>query len=387
MTRRAVLVSLVLAMAGVGAASRAPESGVTDTTVLIGVEGQTSAFASDEENLGMHLVIKITNDRGGIHGRKLEARSYPRSGGAAADEAVANVRRLVEEDGVFLIFNHGGPSSVSIAPYATAKKVPYMFPHTALITADADRYVFTSYPRYLGESQVMLRYLSETRGFKRIGIAHDDNIYGRYFLDRLQEYAGRFGYVVAGARALIDRKPADLTPELRALRETDPSAVILALYPEQAKKVMEAKAGLDWQRVSMVATGPLTDEQYLNVPGGYAEGTLGFCYYPDPNVSQEPGVAEYRRQMAKYYPGHALNRYSLYGYVFGTLVVEGLMRAGKELTREGFIDAMESIQNWTSGGIMPPVGFSRTNHHAQRAGFICELKDGRFVSLTDWIEP
>ena len=91
--------------------------------------------------------------------------------------------------------------------------------------------------------------------------------------------------------------------------------------------------------------------------------------------------------MQKHYPGHALNRYSLYGYVFGNLVVEGLRRAGPELDRDRFLDSMETIKSWESGGIMPPVSFSEANHHAQTAGFICELDDGRFKAITDWIAP
>ncbi len=386
---RTSLAALALALATVAVLVAQPshEQGVSETEILIGIEGDTNSFASDEENLGMRLVMQAVNDAGGVLGRTLVARSYPRSGGAASDEAIANVKRLVEQDRVFLIFNHGGPASTGIAPYAMEKHVPYMFPHTALLTGDADRYVFTSYPRYLGESQIMFRYLAETRKFTRIGIVHDENIYGRFFLDRLREYATRFGYEMVGAQALSDRRPADLTTTLAALKPSNPDAIVLALYPEQAKKVMEAKARLDWKNVRMVSVGPLTDEQYLNVPGGFAEGSLGFCYYPDPNVSTEPGVGEYRTLMAKYYPGRALNRYSLYGYVFGRLVVEGLTRAGRDLTRDRFVEAMESIANWTSGGIMPPVTFSAANHHAQRAGFICELKDARFQPIGTWVEP
>jgi ABC-type branched-subunit amino acid transport system substrate-binding protein len=186
---------------------------------------------------------------------------------------------------------------------------------------------------------------------------------------------------------LRERKPADLRDGVAGLRQASPEAVWLALYPEQARAVMDAKAKLGWGDVRMVASGPLTDEQYLNVPGGFAEGTLGFCYYPDPNSSQAPGVVEYRRLMAQYYPGRAMNRYSLYGYVFGRLVVEGLSRAGRPLTRETFVQAMESIRDWDSGGIMPPVTFTSANHHAQRAGFICELRDGRFEPLGGWVEP
>lgn len=375
----------VLALAIGGAEPAGP--GVTADSILIGLEGPANSFSLDEENLGMLLVARHVNDHGGVGGRKILVRSYPRSGAAASGEALTNVKRLVEQDGVFLLYNFGGPASLEIAPYAMAQRVPYLFPHTALLTNDADRYVFTSYPRYLGESQVMLRYLAQTRGLKRIGIIHDENVYGRYFLDRLNEYAARFGYTVAGAQAVHEREPADLMNDMKAIQALAPDAIVMALYPGQARRVMEAKAALRWKTVTMVSSGPLTDEQYLNVPGGFSEGTLGFCYYPDPNNSSDPGVAEYRKWMASYYPGHPLNRYSLYGYVFSRLIVEGLLRAGPDLTRERFVDAMESISGWESGGIMPAVTFSKTNHHAQRAGFICELRGQRFLALGGWVEP
>jgi hypothetical protein len=137
----------------------------------------------------------------------------------------------------------------------------------------------------------------------------------------------------------------------------------------------------------MVATGPLTDEQYLDVAGGASEGTFGYCHYPDPESAQGPGLDEYRALMKKHYPEKRLNRYSLYGYVFGELIVEGLERASRELTRESFVDAMESIRDWDSGGILPPVSFGETDHHAQTAGFLCELVKGKFEPRSGWIEP
>ncbi len=380
------LASAILAAQMPPGAGAGPAVGVTDTTILIGVEGPTGSFPVDEENLGMQLVIRDVNERGGVNGRRLVAIGFPRASDAPAQETT-NARRLMEESGVLLLFGHGGPASPDIAPIAMARHVPYMFPHTALVTLDGARYVFTSYPRYLGESQVMFRYLARTRGFRRLAIAYADNAYGRFFLDRLNEYASRFGYLVAGAQPVADRNPADLTAAVGALRRTAPDAVILALYPEQARRVMEARKSLGWTAAPIVSSGPLTDEQYLNVEGGAADGALGFCYYPDPNESDKPGIVQYRQLMSRYYPEHPLNRYSLYGYVFGRLIVEGLARAGRDVTRERFVDAMETIAGWDSGGILPPVSFSKTNHHAQRAGFLCELKEGRFRPLTDWIEP
>ena len=50
---------------------------------------------------------------------------------------------------------------------------------------------------------------------------------------------------------------------MRALRVHEPDTVIMALYPAQARKVVEAKASLGWRDVRLVSSGPLSDEQYL----------------------------------------------------------------------------------------------------------------------------
>lgn len=359
--------------------------GVTDRAILIGMEGQAQSFSTDEENLGMHLVIRHVNSQGGIHGRRIEVAAYPRGRDNIVEQALANVKRLNEENQVFLLFNFGGPAAVPIGDYAMQNDVPYLFPHTALLTVDGDRHVYTSFPRYEGESRIMLHYLAHTVGAKRIAVIHADNIYGDYFAGRARDLAEESEYTFVGNRAL-ERYPESAVREMRELRNAKPDTLIMALYPAGARKVVEAKASLDWD-IRLVSSGPLTDEQYLNIEGGHAEGTLGFCHYPDPNESKVPGIVKYRELMAQYYPGHALNRYSLYGYAFGSLIVEGLQRAGTNLTRDSFLDAMDSIRDWSSGGILPPVSFSETDHHAQDAGFICELRNGRFLALSDWLAP
>jgi ABC-type branched-subunit amino acid transport system substrate-binding protein len=261
-----------------------------------------------------------------------------------------------------------------------------MFPHTALVSSEGERYLFTSFPRFEGEAEMMFRYLATTRGFHRIAIAHDPNAYGLTFRDALRLHASGFKYQVVGEMPIASRTPADVSAELATLAATKPDAIVMALYPEQAQALMVARARAGW-RGRMVSVGPLTDEASLAVPGGGADGTLGFCYYPDPERSQVPGVIRYRAAITRAHPGRRFDRYTLYGYTFGRLVVAGVERAGRTLTREGFIDAMESLTNWDAGGVMPEVSFSASNHHAQRAGFICEMQGGRLVSVTDWIAP
>jgi ABC-type branched-subunit amino acid transport system substrate-binding protein len=359
--------------------------GFTDTTVRIGVEAPVGSISLDGENLGFRLAFDEANTRGGAHGRRFVWTDRRRATGAPSD-VLAVARTMIDEDRVFALVNFSGPAIGDIAAHARSRRVPLMFPHTALVSSEGERYLFTSFPRFEGEAAVMFRYLSKTRGVRRIAIAHDPNAYGLQFRDLLREHAARFEYEVAGATPIPVRMPDDLSPAFAALSATTPDAIVMALYPEQARALMTARARAGW-RGRMVSTGPLTDEASLAVPEGGSDGTLGFCHDPDPEHSDAPGVARYRAALARFHPGRRFDRYTLYGYTFGRLVVEGLERAGRALSRERFIDAMEGITNWDAGGVMPNVSFSRVDHHAQDAGFICEMMGGRLVAVSDWIAP
>lgn len=385
MTGRAILLLAAAAMAGVAAREQPAREGITDTTIAIGVEAAVGSLSLDGENQGFRLAFEEANARGGVHGRRFVWGDRRRRSGDPAD-VLAVARQMIDDDHVFALVNFSGPAIGGIVAYARSERVPVMFPHTALVSSEGERYLFTSFPRFEGEAAVMFRYLSRDRRLTRLAIAHDPNAYGLVFRDRLRAHATEFGYEVAGAVPVTSRTPADLSAEFAALVATRPDAIVMAIYPEQAQALMTARARAGW-RGRMVSAGPLTDEAALAVPGTDPDGTLGFCHYPDPERSEAAGVVRYRTTLARIYPGRQVDRYTLYGYTFGRLVVEGIERAGQALTREHFIDAVEGIVNWDAGGVLPNVSLSATNHHAQRAGFICEMQNRRLVALTDWIAP
>lgn len=385
MTIRATLVLIAAAIAAVAVRTQPAPDGITDTTIAIGVEAPVGSLSLDGENQGFRLAFEEANARGGVHGRRFVWGDRRRKTGEPAD-VLAVARQMIDEDRVFALANFSGPAIGDIVAYARSQRVPVMFPHTALVSSEGERYLFTSFPRFEGEAAVMFRYLATERKLTRLAIAHDPNAYGLVFRDRLRAHAVEFGYEVTGAVPITARKPTDVSGEFASLVATRPDAIVMALYPEQAQAVMAARARAGWQG-RMVSAGPLTDEAALAAPGSDPEGTLGFCHYPDPDRSEAAGVVRYRAALARLYPGRQVDRYTLYGYTFGRLIVEGVDRAGRTLTRERFVDAMEGITNWDAGGVLPNVSFSSSNHHAQRAGFICEMQSGRLVARTDWIAP
>ena len=265
-----------------------PSAGVTPTTLTFGLEERVNSFSTDEENLGFRLAFQEANAAGPIHGRTITWKGYPRTGGDAAAEAVANATRLIDVDGVLALVNWGGPQSMTLLTLATERRVPYLFPHTALVNSAGQRYLFTSFPRFEGEAAVMFPYLARERKLTRLGIVHDVNAYGQLFLERLTALAAASGYTVAGTLPIDSRDPGDVAAGVKRLVDAGATAIVMALYPAQAKKVVEAKGALGW-RGTLVSTGPLTDEQFLQGAGQPRQRRARLLLLPRPRRKPRAG--------------------------------------------------------------------------------------------------
>jgi ABC-type branched-subunit amino acid transport system substrate-binding protein len=126
MRQRYAVVALAAAM-GVamlgGLAGRpavAAEPGVTDTEILLGGSNSFSgplAFTGTQlTKFGVDLYFRVLNDAGGVHGRKVRTVYY--DDGYRPQDAVANTKKLVEQDGIFaVIAPQGSPPVVATLDY------------------------------------------------------------------------------------------------------------------------------------------------------------------------------------------------------------------------------------------------------------------------------
>ena len=89
--------------------------------------------------------------------------------------------------------------------------------------------------------------------------------------------------------------------------------------------------------------------------------------------------------LSKYEPRLKGKEYAgLYGAVSMMLTVEGLKRAGRDLTREKFIEALESIKDWRPEGIGAPITFGPGRRHGLNAVQLMRAEKGKLVPVTGW---
>jgi branched-chain amino acid transport system substrate-binding protein len=374
---------LFLLLAAVPAAA---QQGVTDTEILLGSSNSFSgplAFTGDQlTKHGVDLAFKVVNDAGGINGRKIRTIYY--DDGYRPQDAVANTKKLVEQDRIFaVIAPQGSPPVVATLEYLEEQKVPLLFPYQSSPITRGKKYIFQGMTVSDRSSRMMIDYLAGPRKYKKFAALYQDDEYGKSFLTAFEKDLARFNLKLVAAES-VKRGVSDVSAQIAKLQAAKPEVTFLVLVPGPAAQALRERQKIGWTETLMVSTGPLTDEVYLNLAADAAEGVEGLALWPDPLTSDLPGVQLYREHMARYFPNNAPNRYSLAGYFAGLLFSEAAKRAGKNLTRESLITALESVKGWESG-ILPPLTIGK-DHETQKQGFWVRVEKGRFTKLTEWLK-
>jgi ABC-type branched-subunit amino acid transport system substrate-binding protein len=376
---------LAVALVAVAAVPVVAQQGVTDTEIVLGCSNSFSgplAYTGEQATkFGVDLYFRVVNDAGGIHGRKVRTVYY--DDGYKPQEAVANTRKLVEQDRIFaVIAPQGTPPVMATLGYLEENRVPLLFPFQGSPAIRGKKHVFSGMTLYDRQSRMMIDYLVTQRKLRTFGVLYQDDDYGKSFLGAFEKDLARHDLKLAAAES-VKRGVTDVSAQIAKLRAAAPQAVFLVLTPGPGAQALKERQKIGWTDTVMVSSGPLTDEKYLALAGDASEGVEGLSLWPDPLTSDLPGMKAYRDAMQKYFGKNEPNRYSLSGYFAAMLFTEGARRAGKNLTRESLVAALEGIKGFESG-ILPPVTID-PDHETQRQGFWVRVEKGRFKALTDWL--
>ncbi|MBV9146103.1 MAG: ABC transporter substrate-binding protein, partial [Acidobacteria bacterium] len=132
--------------------------------------------------------------------------------------------------------------------------------------------------------------------------------------------------------------------------------------------------------VSFVGT-----EAFIKAAGRDAEGTVITQVVPPYDKTDLPTVKLYRDSISKYMSSTQPSFVSLEGFMDAMVVVDGLKKAGPDLTREKFIHALESMHNADFGlGSSAPLMFSPTHHQGFNHVYPTVVKGGKPEVFSDW---
>lgn len=334
------------------------ESGVYDDHILF---GQSAAFEGPAAALGLGMregilaAFNEANAAGGVKGRKLELVTY--NDGYEPESAIANTRRLIDDEKVFaLVGEVGTPTSSAAQPIATEAGVPFIGPFTGagfLRNPDLTN-VVNIRGSYDQETEAWIEHLTSDLDIKRIAILYQDDSFGRAGLSGVQTAMQKRGMKLV-AEGTYERNTTAVKMSLLAIRKADPEAVVMVgAYKPCAEFIKLArKLGMKslFINISFVGSNALAKEL-----GADGEGVVISQVVPFPEDGGLPLVAQYLAAMKAMDPSAEPGFVSLEGYMVGALVIQVLQKMPGEVTREGFLSTLTMVGTFDLGGVTLTFG-------------------------------
>jgi len=326
--------------------------GVSDTEIKIGnvmpYSGPASAYAAIGKTEAAYF--KMINERGGINGRKISFISYDDS--FAPPKTVEQVRKLVESDEVFVMFNIVGTAgNVAVQKYLNLKKVPHIFISSgAARFDDPDQFPWSMawWPGFRNEAKIYAKYILQNYPDKTIGVLYQNDDSGKDYLAGFREVFG-----TAYAKKIIVELPYELTAptvdsQVVQIRTANVDIFVNLGTPKFAAQAIKKIAEMGWKPVQFLGNASASTSTTMAVVGIDAvKDIVSAVYLKDPADSQwknDDAVKEFRAFMSKYYPdGDQENGTTVFGYGAAKAFVEVLRKCGDNLTRENIMKQMTSL--------------------------------------------
>jgi branched-chain amino acid transport system substrate-binding protein len=354
------------------------ENGVTDKEIVIGQFAAISGPAAQlgqRMQVGMQAYFNAVNAQGGVNGRAIKL--LTRDDGYEPEKAVAAVKALINEDKVFALAGSvGTPTGLAALPILTEAQVPLigMFTGAQALREPFNRQVFHVRASYYDETERIVQHLT-TLGAKKIAVFYQNDAYGKAGLEGVVRALEK-RQLKPIATATVERNSIDVAQALQTLLKSEPEAIVqISAYKSCAALIKQARAkgyGGQFFNVSFVGSRALADEL-----GDAGQGVVISQVVPFPYAQGSPIVREYQQRMTE--AGQKdFDFSSLEGYLTARILVEGLRRAGKNLTRDGLISGLESMRDFNLGGFT--VNFSPKNHQASNFTDLSIIaKGGKFM--------
>jgi branched-chain amino acid transport system substrate-binding protein len=387
--RRALGVAAAMVLA---AGSFAAEVGVTDNSIKIGVHATltgVASFVGQGGKVGIDTAVAEINSHGGINGRKLDVIYVDDRG--APDGGVSAVRRLVDDDQAFMVFGAGtSASTVSVVPYFQQNGVPYF------VSFASDPRVLEKFiPNiYSGATVPQKDAISSYANFlardlkaKKVALMACDQPHCTSSAPTLKALLEKSGVNVTQVN--FNSGDTDFTGQMAQVKAAAPDAIFLfGLAADEGRIIPRLKRSSLNQPIVTDFSG--SDLTVLRMAGPAAEGYYTFWFGGPQFYDDETGAMGKLHASIKANrierPANMPNLYTLMAYSDLYVVAEGLRKAGKDLTRAGFMKGLDSVHDFVAGPptwseaapIGSPRSFSATNHQGTTSAQPVVVKGGAF---------
>ena len=370
-----------------GAARAASVPGVTDTEITIGITAPLSGPAAAWGSIAQasEAYAAFVNSQGGVNGRKLKI--VLKDDGYNPGKAVGNFNEM--KDSVFAVIGTVGTAVLNANKDLVAEAgLPLVYPLGnvqvfAKQPKEKVRTVFQVYPDYADEAEFIVGQAAKLEKVKKIALFGQNDDYGRQGLEGARRALPKNPGVSIVGEVFYEVTDRELGTQANKLKESGAEAVMLYATPVHAANIVKEMAKVGY-RPKIFASFTLYDRDTMfRLLGDLWENVY---FNSAIALRGEPAADKVIDIVVKNDPKlKGREGFCVQGAADVIILVEGLKRAGRDLTREKFLAALETVKDFDEGGLVPGVTFSPTRHHGLNA--VRLMKTGKATEQPKQVSP
>ena len=366
---------------GMAVAAQAATRGVTQDEIVVGthtaLSGPAAGWGIDATN-GMRMRFDEVNAAGGIHGRKIKY--IAEDSQYSMPIAIQKANKLVNRDKVFfLIGSIGTPMNNAIFPMLEKKDVPNLFPYTAArsMYEPLHRLKFANLAPYYDNVRAGLNYFVKEKGRERVCMMYVDTDFGHETSEAVHDQLKAMNMELV-AETTHKASETNFVGAITKLRQAECDVVMLGTIITDTIIAVSTARKMGWD-VDMV-TQTAGCNYVVPLKGGEGvEGLYGVTSIPIMYVDQATGKTKtffdnYQKRFEKM-PSEVAQQ----GYFSADLTVIALEKAGKKLTVDSMIKALESIKGYQHPFGGPVINFGPQKHLGSDESIFLRVQGGKWV--------
>lgn len=382
------------AVAGVallaGSAVAGETTGLTDTTIKVGVMGPFTGNASSysKTQIGLMAYFKHINDQGGIHGRKFEI--VPEDTACAPAKGIAAAKKLIHQDKVFYL--HGNSCSavaMAVKPTVSPTGIPWIIAHAVnpkiTMPVNEKKSIFHGVPAGPAYGSTMGKFVMSKPGTKRVAMVAHTNDWAKAYCSPAIDVIKKAGGKII-AELSLERGQTDATAQVLKLKQAKPDFILGCLY--EAETVIFLRDAKKYGvRIPVMGTAGTDLENTLERLGDKDAVKDYYVLHAFVDKVNGPKMKKWNDIILKYNPKETITGFSAVSMASGVAAVKALMAAGRDLTRSKFIAELDKIRGLKTGILACDITWTPTDRHGCKKSAVAGFINGKPTVLSAWGKP
>jgi ABC-type branched-subunit amino acid transport system substrate-binding protein len=391
----ALIASATLAACGSGSSGGSSSSssapGVTSNSITFGTHQPLTGPAApgySEIATASQAFFNYVNAHGGVFGRKIHL--IIKDDAYNPTNTVNVVHQLVLQSHVFGIFEGlGTPTHTKVVGFLNASSVPDIFVASGCPCWDkgsSQPNTFGWQPNYTIEGKILGQYIKQHFAGQKIAVLYQDDDFGQGGLTGIQDEVP--------AADIVSKQPyqpgvTSLASQITAIKASGAKVMVdftVPIYTAIAQLTAFTLHYTPQLVVSNVGIDPTTVGALLKtISKGKASGTaliegaLTDGYLPSTADTSNPWIQLFMKVHSQYDASAPWDGNVEYGMANAYTLVQALQAAGKNLTRQDLVNAINNNgASWKGPGLVP-FRYSKTVHGGFGGAEMGKIQNGKIV--------